>query len=320
MNEWIVPCPSGHWNIPAVENIGTKGFICKKCKSLCDVRQGKWRAMRDFEDANWVGFRIPQIILPTHTEDEGAWEVINQKLHETDPIQFANEVMGHAAGSGISILTEDHLKACCSDYSLIFDYLPSPERYYSVFATIDWGLTARKSFTVLGIWGLTEDQRIKLISCKRYQETDVLKQVDDIAEMCTKFAVDSICADWGAGVVQSRLLEVKLNRPVNRFMYVSEQHELIKWDPRAELFKVNRTQAMTEAFVKMRMQKYQFPNWEEFKHLAKDILCIYEEPLDDRNNNDKIKLDHPEDKPDDFAHVATYANLAVFLMTNNIRR
>lgn len=317
MNEWIVPCPAGHWNIPAVENIGDKGFICKKCKALCDVRVGKWRAMRDPDDAKWVGFRIPQIILPTHTEDEGAWAEIVHKLHNIDPIKFANEVMGQAAGSGISILTEDHLKACCyPQYNMVEDYTPAGDRYYTVFVTIDWGLTARKSFTVASVWGLTEDMRIKLIYAKRYQETDILKQVEDIAQICVKFAVDMVCADWGAGVVQSRLLELKLNKPVNRMMYVGEQFELMKWDPRAELWKVNRTQAMTETFVKMRMKSFHFPVWSEFERFSKDILCIYEEPLDDRNSNDKVKFDHPEDKPDDFAHTCVGAVLAVHMMTN----
>lgn len=324
MNEWIVPCSDvkcGVWNIPSAENIGKKGFICKRCKAVCNVREGKWRAMRDFEDANWVGFRIPQIILPTHTEDEGAWEIINHKFHTVDPTKFANEVMGHAAGSGITILDEDQLKACCSpDFDMVFDYMPDAARYYSVFATIDWGLTARSAFTVLGIWGVTPDMRLKLIMMKRYQENDPLKQVDDIAENCTKFAVDTIGADWGAGVVQSRLLEVKLNRLVNRFMYVSEQHELIKWDPRAELFKVNRTQAMSETFVKMRLKQYWFPTWAEFKPFARDILNIYEEPLDDRNSNDKIKYDHGDDSPDDAAHVCVYANLCLFMMLNNMKR
>jgi intein/homing endonuclease len=320
MNEWIVPCPSGHWNIPSVENIGPHGFICKKCKSLCDVRQGKWRAMRKAEDVAWVGFRIPQIILPTHTEDPGAWKEINHKLHHTDPVQFSNEVMGHAAGSGISILTEDHLKACCQpEYDMIEDYIPTNDRYYAVFATIDWGLTARKSFTVVGVWGIAEDHRIRLIYAKRYQETDVLKQVEDIGHICLRFAVDMVCADWGAGITQSRLLEQQLNRSVNRMMYVSEQHELIRWDPRGEVYKVNRTQAMTETFVKMRMGNFHFPRWPEFQKFAKDILVVYEEPLDDRNSNDKIKYDHPEDKPDDFTHVCVGAVLAVHLLTGQVR-
>lgn len=324
MNEWIVPCSDvkcGAWNIPSAENIGLKGFICKRCKAVCDVRQGKWRAMRAFDDAKWIGFRIPQIILPTHTEDPGAWAVILDKKDTMDPIPFANEVMGQAAGSGISILDEDHLKACCQpEFEMIFDYLPTTDRYYAVFATIDWGLTARKSFTVLGIWGVTEGLRLKLIMMKRYQETDILKQVDDIAENCLKFTVDSIGADWGAGVVQSRLLEVKLNRLVNRFMYVSEQQELIKWDPRSELFKVNRTQAMSEAFIKMRMKQYWFPHWAEFKTFGADILNVYEEPLDDRSNNEKIKYSHSEDRTDDCMHVAVYANLLLFMMQNNLKR
>jgi intein/homing endonuclease len=315
MCEWVVPCPSGHWNLPSTDNIGDRGFTCKSCKAVCDVRQGRWYATAGHADKAWSGFRIPQIVLPMHTEDAGKWQEILRKYHGgSDPNTFLNEVMGVSAGSGVTLLSEDDLKACCDPgYQLMEQLIPDDMQYHFLMAGIDWGLTARRSYTVLSIFGLTVDNRLRLIFAKRFLEPDVLKQVDEIASYCTMFTVDMVGADWGAGVAQSRLLEQKLRRPVQRFMYVSEQHEMVRWDDKAQIYKTNRTQAMTETFVKMRRKQFWFPEWNQFRHYASDILCIFEERLDDRNNNDKFKYDHPEDSPDDFMHTCVYANMLLHL-------
>ena len=322
MNEWIIICPSGHHNLPSSDNISIDGFRCKKCKSLCNVREGYWRSMNGLTDPDgkardWVGFRIPQIILPLHAEDEEKWAQIVWKMHNIDPITFNNEVMGQAAGSGITILTEDDLRNCCNPgYSNYELYVPGNEHYLTRWGTVDWGLSARKSYTIVTIWGLTVDHRLKLLHAHRYINPDIFKQVEDIARKFQAFGVGAIGVDWGAGVAQSRILEETMRKPVQRFMYVGEQRQLTQWDDNWKVWKVNRTQAMTETFIKMKRQRYWFPEWKFFQNYAKDILTIYEEPLDDRNGNDKIKYDHPEDAPDDFAHCCVYANLLYHLATD----
>lgn len=318
MCEWIVKCPAGHHNIPSAENIGKKGFTCKKCYSLCDVRDGYWKAMASHADEKkWVGFRVPQIILPLHTEDPKKWEeILRKKNGGVNKIIFANEVMGHAAGSGIDFLSEDDLRGCCAPDFEMYEYQPPrDETFYCRLATIDWGLTARKSYTLLSIWGVTTSGRLKLLHAHRYLETDIFKQVDDIASRIINFGAEIVGADWGAGFAQAVMLEEKIRRRVVRFMYVSEQRELAKYDHNATLFKVNRTQAMTETFLRMKEKVFWFPGWNEFQHFAKDILCIFMEPIDDkRTSNDKFKYDHPEDSPDDFAHTCTYAVLLLHLL------
>jgi len=311
--EWIVICPSGHHNLPAIENIQLKGFCCKRCKAVCDVRAGYWRAMAGL-DQEWIGFRIPQIIMPGHTEYEEKWAKICWKLHNADNITFLNEVMGQAAGSGISILDEDHLKACCEPEFEPYDYfMPGRDDFLAIYATVDWGLTARRSFTVLAIWGLTRDDRLQAIYIHKFTNPDLFQQIDEIALKIRDFCVTHVGVDWGAGLLQSELLKAKIKMPVHMFMYVSEQHELTHWDPNSRLWKVNRTKAMSETFTKMRTLKYWFPHWSFFKLFADMILCIREEPIEDRNNNDKFKYDHSDDSPDDFAHCAVYANLILTL-------
>lgn len=323
MNEWIVICPSGHHNIPAVENIERDGFTCKKCKSLCDVRNGYWLATNGLytpegEVRKWLGFRVPQIIMPGHTEDTKKWHEIYHKRHRLDPMTFMNEVMGAAAGSGIDFLSEDDLRKCTEpNYQNALNWIDDGGDYYVKMATVDWGLTAKKSFTVLSIWGVTKTGRIKLIHVHRYMDPDIFRQVDDIAKRIIAFGASQVGVDWGAGFAQSRILEEKIKRPVHRFMYVSEMAELMRYDKEAQLYKVNRTQAMTETFLKMRKQLFHFPEWRQFEEFAKDILCIFVEPLDDkRSMNDKFKYDHPADSPDDFAHTCVYANLLYHMITS----
>jgi hypothetical protein len=326
MNEWIVKCPSGHHNVPSADNIGERGFTCKKCFALCDVRGGYWRAMNGLTDPDgtprdWVGFRIPQIIIPGHTEDPIKWREIVRKMHQYDPIKFNNEVMGLADGSGISILSEDDLKNCAMPaFDIQQFWNPSKDKALAMMATVDWGLTARKSFTVVALWAVVPASteigvRFKLVHVKRFTEPDLYKQVDQIAQMIVAFNVPHVGVDWGAGIMQSRMLEEKIKRRVHRFMYVGDQKELIKWNDMNQTWTVNRTQAMTETFIKMKRGEYWFPQWKFFKDYAKDILCIFEEPLDDRNGNDRIKYDHPADSPDDFCHVVVYSAMLWHLMT-----
>lgn len=330
LNEWIIVCPSGHHNMPSPDNVGDDpskpGFLCKKCKSVCDVRNGYWYATNGLTDGkdgpprDWVGFRIPQIILPLHAEDPEKWAQIIWKKHNIDPGTFLNEVMGWAAGSGITILDEDDLRRCCQpEFEIHQLYVPQGEQYLMRFASVDWGLTARKSFTVLAIWGVTQAMQLKLIHVHRYINPDIFKQVDDIAQKILAFGVTAVGVDLGAGFAQSRILEEKIKMPVQRFMYVGEQMKMLKWYKEGQYWKVNRTQAMTETFVMMKKQRFWFPKWGLFQHFAKDILTIYEEPLDDRNNNDRFKYDHPEDSPDDFAHVCVYGALLLHLATDRSR-
>jgi hypothetical protein len=320
MCEWIVVCPAGHHNIPDPDNIDVRGFVCKKCRTVLDVASpdNYWMATASnpFEK-EWVGFRVPQIILPLHAHDAKNWETIVHKRHNLDKITFMNEVMGHAAGSGIDFLTEDDLRNCCGDYMNYEMYIPRGEVYMARMATIDWGLTARKSFTIVSIWGVTQQGRLKLLHTHRFVENDPFKQLDRIAEMITAYGVQVVGADWGAGFVQGLSLEKMIGRKVWQFMYVSEQSELARWDKDSQLWKINRTQAMTETFLKMRSKVFEFPRWEFFKHFAKDILCIKMEPLDDRNMNEKFKYDHSPDEPDDFAHTCVYANVLLYLLLNH---
>ena len=274
-------------------------------------------------DSKWLGFRIPQIILPQHTDDEENWSTIVHKKNNISPVTFLNEVMGMAAGSGITILSEDDLAACCQpefDIDEIW-YPGKDDDVMFIWGTCDWGLTAIKSFTIASIWGVTRAGRLKLIYSYRFIDPDIFKQVDVIAALFQNFGVSAIGADWGMGMAQSRMLEERLNIPVQRFMYVGEQRALMIWDKAARIWKVNRTQAMTETFVWMKRQRFWLPKWTWFKDMfAKDILCIYEEPVDQKTfKNDFIRYDHPPDSPDDWTHTAVYAMLLYFLATDRGR-
>lgn len=312
--EWIVKCPSGHHNLPDVDNIHPSGFICKACKSVCDVRDGYWMAQNAL-DKKWLGFRLPQIIFPLHTEDPKNWEDLVHKRNTMESARFMNEVMGQSAGSGIEFLTEDDLRACCEpgvDFAAYLD--PRGEKYSLIMATIDWGLTARKSYTILSIWGVTQNGRIKLLFAYRFMHNDLTLQIQQIATYVKTWNVRLIGADWGAGVVQGINLEQMVGQRVHKFMYVSEQSNVAVYDKESHLYKINRTQCMSEAFLSMKQKRFLFPDWNIFKQFSPDILSIFMEPLDDRNMNDKFKYSHPENKPDDFAHTCTYAQVLLYLL------
>jgi len=317
--EWIVPCPSGHHNVPSPDNIGDRGFICKKCRSLCDVRGGYWRSMAGL-DAEWMGFHIPQIILPLHTEDQGNWRKLLRKRNGgVSPVVFLNEVMGIPAGSGITALTEEDLIKCCEPvYEIDPHYFRGKDHDIAVvFGTCDWGLMAIKSFTIASIWGITKAGRIKLLFAYRFLDPDPYKQVEQIIRLFTNAGVELVGCDWGMGMIQSRIIEEQMPQvPVHRFMYVGEQRALMSWYKEGKLWRVNRTQAMTEAFVWMKRQRFWFPNWSWFKeYIAPDILCIYEEAVNQVTfKNDVIRYAHPDSQADDATHTCVYALLLLWIL------
>lgn len=322
--EWVVICECGHRNLPTMENIGNYGFKCRKCRAEpLDVTKGYWVAMAGNLDMDYLGFSIPQIILPMHAHSPQKWSEILRKRSEYSLMRFQNEIMGWAMGSGITILTEDHLKACCAHPALgEYDFWEDP---YAIphdklgtevlIGTIDWGATSRKSYTVLSIWSVDRNKHFTLVYAKRFFDPDPKNQVEDIAYYLRIYGVQFVGADWGSGFAQNKWLMSSFNIKLYQFMYVAEQRELAVWDPGIKTFKINRTQSMTESFMKMRDQIYHFPRWSQFHDFAKDILCIYEEPISDRNSNDKVKYDHPEDTPDDFCHTAVYANILFYTLT-----
>lgn len=324
MNEWIVKCSEcGSHNLPSIENIGPEYFWCKRCKARCDVTNGYWLSMKGAlkgKDAEILGYHVPQIILPMHQHPE-KWADVVYKMENYSIVKFMNEVMGISAGTGVTWITVDDLRECCKPEYAPFKNLYNPvEGYAAVFATIDWGQTARRSYTILSIWGMTGNGRVKLLFAKRFMYTDPLKQIEEIIRYSNDFNVEFYFNDWGSGFGTNDLLRQNSRRPVFQCMYVGEQRHLLVFDKNSRAFKVNRTQAMTETFVQMRKHNFHFFQWEDsadaygFGRFADDILCIFEEQKDDQFDNDKIKFDHPEGSADDFFHTCVYANLSAHLL------
>jgi hypothetical protein len=313
MSSKIVPiliCEFGHHQVPYLGNISPDHIRCRvgKCNAKIDVRKAYLKRMGK-KDADICGFWVPQIALPLHTENEEKWKVLVHKHKNLPPEKFLNEVMGISAGQGVFLVSEKDLRKCCKDFrdGSEFDmwqhyHPPHTHGIREMWCGIDWAVTNRVSFTVICVGGFDEEtNRFRVVHATKCQDPDPLRTLDQICEIITKFGVSQIGADWGAGYMQNRMLEARLNMPVMRMMYAQDRVPMA-YDKAGGLYKASRTLTLLNSFNQMRAQRIHFFKWKEFEEFAEHILAEFFEGDEDNLGNAKLKFDHPPEKPDDFLH------------------
>lgn len=305
----ILICPAGHHQPPYLYNIKKDGVRCCKCNEKIDVRTAYFKRMGP-KDAKIMAFWIPQIVLPLHAENPEKWADLYEKFCTYPKEKFLNEVMGQSAGQGIYLATEPDIIKCCKMNN--GDSYPMWEEYHQLrgyasghgigemWASIDWGVTNRVSFTVLIVGGWdVEENRFRVVFAKKYLEPDPIKVNDDLCYNISKYNVKKIVADWGAGHVANRLIEIGLNMPVMRVQYAGEKIP-VHWDETAGMYRASRSLTLVNTFTQIKEHRFLFYDWEQFKEFAPHILAEYFEVRNDVAGNNLLKFDHPVDKPDDF--------------------
>jgi hypothetical protein len=301
----IMVCPAGHHQIPCTDNIKPDGVRCIKCNEKIDVFATYLKRMGD-KDSLITGFWIPQIVLPLHANSPSKWKLLYEKFVNYPKEKFANEVMGLSAGQGVYLATKEDLMKCCrtnngGEYDMWTEYRID-NNIPELWASIDWGITAKIGFTVLTIGGYNySENRFQIVYAKKFLETDPLKVNDEIAYTIKRMNVKKIVADWGAGHVANRLLEISTSMPVIRVFYTGDRL-VIYWDNDAGYIKASRTLTLINTFNQLRENRFLFYKWSQLEELAPHILAEYFETRDDRMGNNLLKFDHPPDKPDDFLH------------------
>lgn len=302
----IMVCPAGHHQPPGLYNIHKDGVRCHKCKERINVRNTYFQRMGD-PNSEITAFWVPQIVLPLHAEDPEKWRKLWVKFLTYPPDKFKNEVMGISAGEGVYLVTEEHIQNCCKNNDGSGSFEPWSEirpfdehGIREMWAGVDWGITQSISFTVLIIGGWDSyANRFRIIYAKKFLETDPIKVNREIARIIQNFGVEQIVADWGAGHVANRLLEIDTGLPVQRTMYTGDRLSVI-WDNTAGYYKASRTLTLINTFNQIKEGRFWFPTWEWTKMFAPHILAEYFEARTDNAGNNLLKFDHPPDQPDDF--------------------
>jgi len=184
---WMMKCSScAHHNIPlpeygVMDMIQVAGPCCVKCGKLLNVRAGEFvHAFPRLRDTGYLGFHIPQLIVPAVVYNPARWaDIYRMKNRVGGSRQFQQEVLGIATEEGEKEITRRQLEAICilgSDLQRL--RLKAVQGSYRwVVSGCDWGgsdyipeLRMNKSESISLVFEAIRKQRIRCFAWEIAQE------------------------------------------------------------------------------------------------------------------------------------------------------
>jgi len=320
--ERVIKCTHcGHWNIINRDNISKAGLVCNKpsCRKRIYVENAQWVITGD-PHAEYVGFRIPQPVLPFHNQ-ESKWSEVWKKYVTTSPETFNQEVLGIPSGAADRFLTLDMLKELCTNKNFV--YAPTTEwrkNYHSLFMGIDWtgDGVLNKSRTVAVIIGHRRDGRFELVWAQIFPPGNTNHQAEELIKIATLFQCQIVGADAGMGMVQNADMMAALG--ANRFRQIlySGAKKPFDYDINANRIILNRTAAIDtimmmfakkfrpQAITGGKIMEFLFPTFNESRPFFEDILAEFTQ---ETSTGYKIWT-HANTKPDDTLHAIVFGMYA----------
>jgi len=266
------------WNKPSIRNIGKHGFICANCGKLLNVREFQWI---DFNPTSRIkGFHIPQIIIPNHTENPKKWDILLDRFESWPSNKFNNEIMALSDSVGTRLIERSDLEKLCGQYDI--SRIPDKKLLKDVefvVAGIDWsgGGKTGISRTVVSIFGVIPNMKVKLLYYKVYQVEDPTTSLDDIADVLSAYNVRLVMGDHGEGALANGMLMHKLGRHrVGQFQYGSF-NKPVRVDPISGIYQLDKTTVIDNYFKFIKDEAVIFPNAVDSKVAFDDIMNEFSE-------------------------------------------
>lgn len=308
-SEWIMRCEGcGSWSfIEGTRAIGKTGPVCIKCDHLLNPRAGRWY---DFNPGSTLkGFHISQPMLPRNMEVPTRWQRILDKLERYSDTKFKNEVLGISDALGARIIGKDELEGLCQDYDV---YRTPPATAAGtnkgVVAGIDWsgGGTEGVSRTVLWVWGVTPQDRLRTLYFRIYPVTSPVAIMDDVVEVLNAYGVKLVIGDRGEGHLANDILAQTLGKHRVHQVNYGNQASPLSWNEKGQFYTADRTTLMDNYFMVLKRGGVEYPKLAYMGEVIKDILNIYEEVT----NTGKKVWRHAPTQPDDAFHAQLFGWLA----------
>ena len=316
MNEWMVKCQHcGKYNFLDEKNIGTTGLICRYCGMSLDPRNGSWVQTQTKENydhyGNMEGFRVSQLQFANAPWVNWRKDVV-AKYETYSRGLFFNEVLGLEYDEGISPITLNELRKCCTGGPM----LQEPDntvRSYPTYMGVDYGpINSNDSYTFVTIVQMRGARLpLHVLYMKRYigSETNPEFIYTDICRLKAKWGARLIGADYGLGEVYNAEIRKRVGHPTLwAYQHQGNQKDRIHWNKNMQAFTTNRTRVMTELFTKIKRKQIVFPDWIDFEKFSKDYLAVaieYDKTL--------TKMRYTNTDPDDAVHSLIYADLVAEL-------
>jgi len=323
-SEWIMKCEGcgSHQFIDSTKSIGQKGVVCVKCNHDINPRLGQWY---EFNPAAKIrGYHVSQPMLPRNTEMRSRWERILAKLETYSETKFKNEVLGISDAIGSRFISQDELVAMCQDYYV--DRPPIPHVIHDVRAVaagVDWagngkGYTSR---TVIWIWGLMPDFRLKTLYFQIFPEANCVQDVEEVAKILEDFSVRYVIGDAGEGAVANSMLRNRLGQHrVGQAQYGGGAGfiKLIGWNKQGTKYLINRTAAIDSFMMQLKKQGIIYCNPRQMATPIQDILAEYETTITAHGGVGKKVWLHAPSQPDDCLHAQIFGWFAMKVLQGDI--
>jgi hypothetical protein len=316
MSEWHMHCECGRWNVPTREGgvldmITAQGPVCVKCRRPLDIRHGEMvHAVPDVAD-EFLGFHIPQIIVPAIVYNPNKWGQLINKVTKLPPGVIYTEILGISSDEGVRLISKDDILAA-SNLGRHENLLRAVDNYAYIVVGVDWGIAEITSFTVATVVGITHQGIINVLYAKRYVATDMETIIADIVRMSRAYHATYIAADFGVGFTNNQMLAKRTQRVV-QIQYV-EQNKFLSFKELAGVprWTVDRNTALTLLYWNIKNHRIFFPNPEDSEAYTRDLLSPYELLTEQSSGITKKKFVRDPAKPDDFAHALCFATLVLY--------
>lgn len=326
-NEWVVKCP--HCNthqILGIKNITSTIIACRKCGLEIrndDINKGLW--IETSPEKPLKGFHITQMMSPLAKMTSKDGKGIYQKMNTYSTAKFYNEVMGLSYEYADKLVSDTDLDALMNNDFRLYDRAPDNLAQSRTFAGVDWG-TGEKSYTVISIFYLTSENKLRMIYCKRYDqgnELDMEKQLQHICTLMNLFHVDLCVVDWGFGYTQAQKLHQLFGTRVAVNYYTHNQKEKAIYDDGKQVYRTRRTDIIMDYVTEMvqrRKMEWAGSDYAQLGFMREHHLAEQAEYRSSANGRtEELFLTHPQGYPDDGLHSCVYAYMAYLLTVGSLR-
>lgn len=311
-DEWLMKCEGCNKYNYVIDDrhIGKTGIICVKCGKNLNPRKGIWYSMNP--GAYIRGFHVSQLIMPLNNESEKRWSRVLYKYDTYSESKFKNEVLGVSDAIGTRMVSQEDLENLCRDYKI--KRKPDKKMFRKVskiVAGVDWsggGSSEYASRTVIHIWGLMPDGRMKTLYYHIFPTANAVADVREIISICKDYGVDLVCGDAGGGAVANAMLVEGLGaHKVMQAQYGSiSQH--IRWNGK-DRYSVDRTAAIDAMMLDYKNGNVFFAHPTQMKPAIDDILAEYEEVT--KKGDGRRVWRHFPSVPDDALHAQVFGRVGM---------
>ena len=310
-SEWAMRCGCTFWNFPTEEGrvldmLQADGIHCVKCGARLNVRDGEWVPAWPDRVDDFLGYHIPQVVVPALVDNPHNWSKITRKLLRLPLPIIMQEVLGISHSLGSRVISQRDIDRQSSLPS-VAELQNKLRDYTCTVSGVDWGGAEQSSFTVHTIIGLRRDGKIDVLWARRFIGFNPDEMLSEIARAHKFYKCQMMAADYGMGFDKNVMLEQRFNVSVIQIMYV-RQNKLLSYSPTQgqHRWTVDKTTALEILFLAIKYNRIFFPPQGEFKLYTDDLLSPYEEVSESGGFTYRHFVRNPA-RPDDFCHALNFA-------------